>query len=328
MKGLLKSAGVAVVSCGLIAGCGLNPFGGSMGSMSIFAKVGKAVQKPSAINDPQNDKQTASAKVGAAMAKSMASGMAKSAVAEPTWILGRGITSNGDGWFTYWESVVNRPSDDDPRDKTSTGLGEVVFKSNVASPTLDVPGTVTDVKSFHFIGHETKKWNLEVDSLDIRVTFNQTIVGDLKPGLSTVWGKNISETIAQGAGDTAFFSVDTLVGDIQKGAGHFFDAHTGTDNSGESFSFNFGLTIDHKGTFGNYNDNTGTVNFTLPWSGGEADSLYFDINFLTDYERNGKIYENDAHGVLRAEFTHNEKNGHGTTKYYNKKGDLIDQDTY
>jgi len=314
-----------------IGGCGLNPFGPGQGGLSIFAKIGKAMQKPSAISDKKNEESTAKAVVAAqSTAKRLAKGLA-SAAAEP-WRLSFGLENLGGFTYKYWEYVANKPSDDDP-DKLTTGRGEVVFTYSEALDSIShIDETkIIGIDSFYFIGHEYKTWNAEKDSIRLTVRFSSTSITAIKPGLTTAWGMNISESVEQGKGDTAYFALDSLddAQHIQYGEGHFLDAHTGRDNSGESYAFDFGIQIIHKNThdplpnnpYLHYEDNEGIVTFGVPWGKNSTDSLHFTIHFFPAYERTGTI--KDDNGRVRVMFTHNEKTGVGTAVYYDENGNEV-----
>lgn len=325
----VKSVAIVAVAALLLGGCGLNPFGSGEGGLSIFAKIGKAMQKPSAINDEQNSKASAEAAVSEAQgaAKRLAKGTASAA---EIWRDTSALESISAGKYRYWEHVTNKPSEEDP-DKVQTGRGEVVF---LYSEPLDsvqqiVSANIIGIESFHFIGREVKTWKQEIDSLDLTVAFSSTGIDSIKPGLTTAWGKNISATIEQGQGDTAYFALDSLddVNHIQYGEGHFLDAHTGRDNTGDPYPFNFEIQVIHKNLLDpsrpylRYQDNEGIVTFTIPWGRNATDSLHFMIHFFPNYERSGTI--TDDNGVVRVRFVHNEKTGVGSVLYYNDKGEEI-----
>ena len=167
------------------------------------------------------------------------------------------------------------------------------------------------------IGRETKTWNNEVCSLRISIEFTDSDVNSITPGMTTAWGRNISATYDLGREDTAYFALDSLdaASHIQYGEGHFYDAHTGEDNTGEPYAFDFDIEVWHRNSadsskpYERYQDNEGIVAFYLPWGNK---TLHFRIHFAPDYERDGEIREDGPGGVVRVAFTHNEKSGAGT----------------
>ena len=336
MKNLKKIICLLVAGAFLfsINGCGLNPFGSAMaGGLKIFALVGKAMKKPSQINDEEQKKENISGNVneGAGSAKRLANKSLRDAL-KPLWLDSCGASYNlGTQRWTYWENVTNKPSEEDSA-KLVTGRGEVQFKyTGILDWPNVVAGYISDIYSWHFMGRENKTWKAEICSVDVMITFSTTTIGDIKPGTTSAWGKNISLSIEAGQGDTASFILDSLddVNHIQFGEGHFLDAHTGKDNTEGPKDFNFNLQVIHKNSleptkpYLRYQDNEGIVSFTLPWEKGTADSLYFNIHFLPNYDRSGEIRENNADGLLRVRFTHNEKTNVGTITYYNEKGEEV-----
>jgi len=275
---------VTVALLGLfLMSCGKNPFGpGAAGGLSIFAKIGKALGKPSAIHEEENGKEGSKN----AVAKRLAKGFSTQA-AEP-WIISSGIeTSHGDT-LIYFEVVNEKPDENEPA-KLSTGRGEVAFKYNgiYSGLTTFNPGLITDIYSYKFVGREIKTWKSEICTVRVTINFsegNLQIPSTIKPGYTEAWGKNISASLDVGQGDTAFFTLDSLddVNHIQFGEGHFLDAHTGKDNSEAARPFDFRLQILHKNSVNTdlpylrYEDNEGVMTFTYPW-GETGDSLYFTL---------------------------------------------------
>ena len=234
--------------------------------------------------------------------------------------------------YTYYEEVVNKPSDEDP-DKLVTGRGEVKFGYAAGStPTLGVIDTskITQIVSFEMLGREYKSWNGVTDSINVKMEFMNPDVKDLKPGRIWAWGKNISQDQSKGAGDTASFELDSLddVNHIQYGEGHFLDAHTGRTHDGDAYSFDFDMQVIHKNTqdqskpYLRYQDNEGIIFFHLPRP-VQKDSLYFTIHFFPQYEREGTIQKDGPNGKVMVRFSFNEKQGTGTATYYNEDGDEI-----
>jgi hypothetical protein len=307
MKHILKS--IAVVSTmGLaMSGCGLNPFGPGQGGLTLFANIGKAMQKPSAINDNTTEKDQTKAVVteGKAMAKRLAK---MQSVDSDTHIVAHGIADSGAGVYAYWEQALNKPGTEDS-DNEWTGIGVVSFTYTGTAPTLTSLDTslITGIRSFQFIGRVNKTWKGEIDSISLGVSFSNASLSNPVPGMTWAWGKNISGDITKGDGDTASFTLAEANATtyLQEGEGHFLDAHTGRDSDGDPYAFNFTLSVDHKGTFKDYTDNEGTVFFTLPWGKNATDSLHFQILFKPAYEREGWI--RDDNNKLRAYFKGNEK---------------------
>jgi hypothetical protein len=325
-------ATLAVAVCGLmLSGCGLNPFGAGQGGLRLFANIGKAVKKPSAINEEENCKDGAKTVVteGQAMPKRLAKAQSTDGV--ELWLVDRAIEDNGDGSYTYWEEVINKPAEEDP-DKKLTGRGEVVFKyDGVPEIGTVVEGLITDVVSFYFVGKEHKTWNFVTDSIELMVEFANTDINDIKPGRTWAWGKNISGDVTLGHGDTAYFELDSLddVNKVQYGEGHFLDAHTGRDNTGEPYAFDFDLEVHYENTQGGnpylrYEDNWGIVKFKVEWNDPSSDYLHFTINFYPQYDREAWI-RNDA-GQTLVYIVYNEKTGVGSVTYYNEDGDVIDSE--
>jgi hypothetical protein len=342
MNRAIKMVVVPLAVCVALSGCGRNPFGpGSMG-MGFFASIGKAIQKPSAINEQQNNRQSAQKTVTSA-AQGMAKRLAKGAAGtvKPAWVDTQYIVVVPP-FVKYVEKVTDKPSEEDP-EKVSTGTGWVVitYKGSTAGLTLSNVDTtqITDIDSFHFVGHEEKLWRTdgnvhETDSVEYLVGFTATsITGTIKPGKTFAWAKNISDSYLLGKGDTASFWIDSLddVNHTQKGEGHFFDARSG-DNSqnNDPKAFDFTLIVRFKNTqnpaqpYLRYQDNEGTLNFSLPW-GKSNDSLYFTVNFAPNYYRDGTIRKNGPNGVVMVSFTRNEKTGAGITVFYDENGKEIDR---
>jgi hypothetical protein len=339
---IIKIAVLPLAVCVALSGCGRNPFGpGSMG-LSIFASIGKAIQKPSAINEQQNNRESAQKTVTTA-AQGMAKRLAKGAAGavRPAWVDTQYIVVVPP-FVKYVEVVTNKPSEEDP-EKVSTGTGWVIISYSGSTAGLELSNIdttqITDIDSFHFVGREEKLWktdglNHEADSVEYKVGFTATsITGTIKPGLTFAWGKNISASYVLGKDDTASFWLDSLddVNHTQKGEGHFFDARSGDNNqNNESNSFDFTLVVRYKNTqnpaqpYLRYQDNEGTLNFSLPW-GKSSDSLYFTINFYPDYYRDGTIKKNGPNGPTLVSFTRNEKTGVGVTVFYDDSGKEIDR---
>jgi hypothetical protein len=179
------------------------------------------------------------------------------------------------------------------------------------------------------IGREYKSWSQVTDSVHVKISFQTPDTKDLKPGLISAWGKNISDLQSQGSGDTAAFFLDSLndATHTQFGEGHFFDAHTGRTHDGEPNSFDFTIQVIHKNTvdpskpYERYQDNEGIINFYLDQANGNP--LYFTIHFFPLYDRTGEIRRDGPNGSLLVEFDYNEKTGSGHATYYNEKGDVI-----
>jgi hypothetical protein len=156
---------------------------------------------------------------------------------------------------------------------------------------------------------------------------------DLKPGLTTAWAKNISNTIALGQGDTAAFALDSLYDTAEYGEGHFYDAHSGKQNTEGPKSFDFTLEVIHINSldpakpFLRYQDNEGIMHFYLPY-GTSDDSLYFTIHFFppyshADYDREGEIRKNGPTGPRLVYFKIKEMTQSGTVIYYDENGKEI-----
>lgn len=329
LKRLTSLAAVAFTAL-LAAHCGTNPFGSSESGMRIFANLAKALAKPPQINDQTGSKQSSKSMVGNARstAKSLAKSMADATALVPFWLDSHGIINNGNGSYTYFQIVKDKPSEEDS-DKLQTGRGEIVFGYN-GVPTLATLDTskITSIASFELIGREYKTWNGETDSIHAKITFSNPDAKDFKPGRSIAWGKNISPDQSRGSGDTAAFTLDSLddVNHIQYGAGHFFDAHTGRMHDGDSYSFDYTLQVIHKNSTGGnpylrYQDNEGIVNFYLPRP--NAETLYFTIHFFPQYERTGSIQRDGPNGPVLVDFSYNEKRRIGSATYYNDNGKII-----
>jgi hypothetical protein len=333
MKNTLRLVSLAAICAGLlVSGCGINPFGPGESGLKIFAQLGKALQKPSQINDEQSSKNGSKASV--ATAKGMEKRLAKSAdgvaaVLEPSWLKAHGLTDSGD-YYCYWEEVENKPSEEDSLKKV-TGRGEVKFTYDGA-PTLGTIDTakITGIISFEMVGREYKTWSDVTDSVHVKISFLNPSTKDLTPGLITAWGKNISDLQSQGKGDTAAFYLDSLddVSHIQYGEGHFYDAHTGRTHDGDPESFDFTMQVIHTNSvdptkpYLRYQDNEGIINFYLDRPNGAK--LYFTIHFLPRYNREGEIRKDGPDGPVLVKFDYNEKTRAGTATYYNENGDVID----
>ena len=333
-----KTAAVLVLAAILAAGCGKNPFGlGEAGGLNIFAKVAKAMQKPSAINDEKNNQDNTKGVITEGQAAKMRMAKAASGGAvQPSWLDSNYVEYIGGDTLAYIEQVTNKPSEEDA-EKWVTGEGKVVFRysGSVIGIHLGIldPAKITNICTWSFTGKELKTWNSELCSLKLAITWSSSGITDLKPGRTVAWGKNISATDDLGKGDTTRFSLDSLVEEThsQYGSGTFYDAHTGSDNSGDSKSFSYTIQVIHKNTLDStqpylrYQDNEGIVNFYLPWGKtGAVDSLYFTIHFLPNYEREGTIKKNGPEGATLVSFTKNDKTGAGTVTYRNENGEVVD----
>ena len=332
MKTTLRLTSLAAVCAGLlVSSCGINPFGSGQSGLKIFAHLGKALQKPSQINDEQSSKNGSKAAV--ATAQGMAKRLAKSAdgagaLLDPSWLKAHGIADSGD-FYCYWEEVVNKPSEEDYQKKV-TGRGEVMFTYD-GVPTLGSMDTakITGIASFEMVGREYKSWNEVTDTVRVKISFLNPDTKDLTPGRITAWGKNISALQSQGQGDTAAFMLDSLddAKHIQYGEGHFYDAHTGRTHDGDPASFDFIIQIIHKNSedpnkpYLRYQDNEGIINFYLDQKNGNT--LYFTIHFYPKYYREGEIRRDGPDGPVLVEFDYNEKTGTGSATYYNEDGDVI-----
>jgi hypothetical protein len=345
MNRFFKTLAISVAACAAFSGCGQNPFGPGAEGLSIFASIGRAIAKPSAINKQQNSKQTAQQSVTTA-AQGAAKRLAKAAAGaeKPSWVDTQYVVVIPP-YVKYVEIVTDQPSQEDSTGKTSTGTGWVVFtySGSTAGLTLATinPQLITDIDSFHFVGRENTLWKTdgldhEIDSVEYRVGFIATsVTSTIKPGNTYAWGQNISATYGLGLGDTACFRLDSLDDALhtQYGEGHLFDAHSGDNGPSDgSKSFDFTLQVRYKNTqdptqpYLRYQDNEGTMNFKLPWGSG-TDSLYFTVNFYPDYYRDGTIRKNGPSGPVVVSFTKNEKTGAGTTVFYDDKGNEIDRQT-
>ena len=327
-------AGIAVAGM-LLANCGKNPFGANApGGLDLFAKIGKALSKPSAINDDEKGKEGSKSMVSDGTGA--LNRLAKSAATEftPNWLVRKGIIQNQDNTLTYFEDVQNKPCERNIF-KHATGRGEVVFKySGIYDSATFNPAQITDIVSWQFKGRETKKWNSHVDSIEGHVEFSQGNILDtnnIKPGKTSIWTKNISETLELGFGDTAAFVLDSLddIKHEQYGSGAFLDAHSGRDDNEPAKAFNFNITLIHKNSHGpnpylHYEDNEGIMTFTYPW-GNTGKNLYFMIHFYPDNIRTGEIREEGPNGALRVSFNHNEITQSGSTTYYDEKGEVISE---
>lgn len=314
----------------LAVACGQNPLGsGNPGGLKYYSLLAKAVQKPDAINDEEKSKDGARGLVaeGTAAAKRA---KAAGAAAAPAWLLDSGISLDNDGNLTYYEVVKDKPSEEDP-DVLVTGRAAVVFKYSETGVTNIDPALITDIISWEFDGRQYRTWDGQTDSLRAKVRFAVTDITDIKPGKTSWWGMNISATDDLGKGDTASFTVDSLddVNKVQYGEGHFLDAKSGEDNTGDPKPFDFDVEIHHKNTLGGnpyerYEDNEGVMHFSLPW-GASGDSLYFSITFKRNWEREGTVRKNGPDGPVLIRFTHNEKTGAGTVTYYDEDGNELEQ---
>ena len=331
----MKTALGLVAAVGMIS-CGMNPFGsGAQGGLDLYAKVGKNMERPKAINDEENGKDGSKTVVKEGVAAS--NRLAKRGATGDPWVVANGIESVGDT-LVYFEIVKDKPSEEDA-EKLMTGRAEVRFGYGGAKPAalanLDTT-KITDLFSFTFVGRENKTWkyfetkaNSQLDSVDIEVLFSSTGITNIKPGKTRFWAKNISKAVELGAGDTAKFVLDSL-GDAkhtQYGKGVFLDAHSGKQSDGKPSSFAFDIEILHKNSLGGnpylrYEDNEGTVTFMLPWGSGR-DSLHFSVHFSPGYDRDGVIRKNGAEGPVLVEFQLNEKSGKGTVTYKNESGEVI-----
>jgi len=324
---LIASIGIAGM---LLANCGKNPLGpGAPGGLSLFAKIGKAMSKPAAVNNEQNSKDGTKSTLGSGVSKAYL-GKVLSGQAAPGVVFDTLYDMPTANTYMYQQRVADKPNDDDPM-KHSTGTGEIVFKYSGNPRVAFNAMYITNIISFHFIGREQKIWNNEIDSLDVTVTFSVTEIADFKPGLTTMWAKNITGDITKGDGDTAKFSVEALDETIlnhpvQSGSGVFYDAHSGNDQSGEAKSFSFNLKILFQNTqdstkpYRRYQDNEGIITFSLPWA---QDSLAFNIHFYSQnkllentYDREGNIYKHDENGARVVYFKSNERTGKYVIVYY------------
>jgi hypothetical protein len=335
MKHLFKILLAPLALSIVLAGCGNNPFGPGSSSLSFFAKIGKAIEKPSAINDKENSKDGSKNMVTpGSLQKGLAKSLARDS-ATPAWVTDKGLIVRGDTVF-YFEDVVTKPKDDDPY-KTTTGHGEVGFMYNGAtsSLTLDniVVANITGIYSFHFKGSEKKTWSGELDTVEYSVRFQNPTLLDLKPGHTTAWAKNISSTIALGQGDTASFALDSLYDTAEYGEGHFYDAHSGKQNTEGPKAFDFTLEVIHINSldptkpFLRYQDNEGIMHFYLPY-GISGDSLYFTVHFFPPYnhpayDREGEIRKNGPDGPRLVYFKVKEMTQSGTVVYYDENGKEI-----
>jgi hypothetical protein len=337
MKNTLRLVSLAAICAGLlVSSCGINPFGSGESGLKIFAQLGKALQKPSQINDEQSSKNGSKASV--ATAQAMAKRLAKSAEGSEaavldSWLKDRDIVDSGNGVYCYWEEVANKPSEEDFMKKV-TGRGEVKFTYN-GVPSLGTIDTakITGIISFQMVGREYKSWSEVTDSVHVKISFLKPDTKDLTPGLITAWGKNISDLQSQGKGDTAAFYLDSLddVNHVQFGEGHFYDAHTGRMHDGDPTSFDFTMQVIHKNSvdpskpYLRYQDNEGIINFYLDRKNGNT--LYFTIHFYPQYDRSGEIRSDGPNGPVLVKFDYNEKDRTGTATYYNEDGEIIDTET-
>jgi len=328
---LSKSAVLAAIAAAFfVSGCG-NPFGAGEASYKIFANLGKAIAKPSQINDEQGSKSDTKATI--AQAQAMAGRLCKSAAGtvDTAYVTGHGLDTLGNGLYRYWEEVAGKPSEEDP-EKLMTGRGMITFGYN-GVPSLSALDTtkIVSINSFAFTGYENKTWRSVIDSIWLTITFRDNSWTDrtLTPGIITARGKNVSALTINGKGDTAFFTLDSLneTTHIQYGEGHFFDMHTGRLHDGDSRSFDFTLQVLHQNLqdpskpYLRYQDNEGTINFALAREG--TDSLFFSIRFYEVHKREGTIRKNSANGIVVAKFTYNEKDMRGTATYYDDDGKEI-----
>ena len=334
----LQAALCAAAAAAWLA-CGMNPFGpGAQGGLDLYAKLGKNMERPKAINDEDNGKEGSKALVSegaAAVAR-----LAKRGAGPDPWLVEKGLRTSGDT-LIYYEIVAGKPSEEDS-EKVMTGRAEVRFAYAGARPAaLENMDTakITDLYSFAFLGRENKTWkyfgdrtNTQLDSLDVEVRFGTTGMADIKPGRTRFRARNISASPELGQGDTAQFTLDSLddARKVQFGKGVFLDARSGRASDGEPRSFAFDLEIHHKNSLGGnpylrYQDNEGCMSFMLPWGSGN-DSLHFTVHFMPGYERDGLIRKNGKDGRVLVEFHYNEKTGSGTITYKNEAGEIIRQD--
>jgi hypothetical protein len=332
MKQLFKILLVPLSLGIFLAGCGKNPSNLDTTILSLYAKIGMSIQKPSAINDKDNGKEGSKNMVTAgslqkSLVKSLRQGSSTS-----SWVVANGLIIQADT-VVYYEDVVDKPKEDDPY-KISTGRGEVSFLYPGAGPPLTLDNidvaAITGIYSFHFKGREVKTWNGEIDTVEYSVRFADPALPDLRPGTTIAWGKNISSTIALGQGDTAFFTLDSLLDTAEYGEGHFYDAHSGKENTEGPSSFDFTLEVIHINSldplkpFLRYQDNEGIMHFYLPY-GERNDSLYFTIHFFPsyshpDFDREGEIRKNGPDGSRLVYFKVKEMTQSGTVIYYSENG--------
>ena len=322
LKVFLKAV-VPVALSLAIAGCGANPFGpGAQGGLDVFAKIGQAMSRPQAIDRQDNSQATSQAIVseGAGAAKRLtkvaAIGMMR------MYIVKRGIRWYGDT-ITYYETVLNKPSEEDPT-KLVTGTGEVrfIYTGAHVDSLKDVnTALIAGLYSWHFQGSEWKPWSAERCSVSATVQFvtPRTLDSNLiKPGKTWLWAKVTSGT---NIGDTSCFVLDSLddVNHVQFGRGGFYKA---ADRSGDPKSFNYGIKVIHKNSMDpahpylRYQDNEGEVTFYLLWGKTITDSLYYQIRFKPNYEREGTIRKNGPGGKILVTFTKNEQTNTGKVVYH------------
>jgi hypothetical protein len=344
MKNFTSAAFVTASVALLAAGCAKNLFGPGSMSLDVFSKIAKSIDKPAVINKEENSGESSRNMVasgqsaGVAAAKRLAKGAA--ADARPYWLDTNWISVNG-STVSYYERVSNKPCEDDPFDKKTTGTGWVVFRYGGSTAALTLASLklslITAIDSFHYVGREEKLWhvdglNHEIDSVEYKVTFIATYVKEtIKPGTTYAWAKNVSATAVLGAGDTAGFRLDSLddANHTQYGEGHFYDEHSGDNRkNNEAKSFDFTLKVKYINTLNpdqpylRYQDNQGTMNFYFPW-GSSGDNLYFTINFYPYFYRDGTIRKNGPGGPVLVAFTKNEKTGIGSTTIYDENGKVI-----
>lgn len=332
MKLISKTLATLAVAGLVLTGCGKNPFGpGAAGGLSIFAKIGKAMAKPAAINEEENGKEGSKNTVasGVAAKARLEKGFANQA--SPSWMISSGIEARGGDTLVYFEEVAGKPNENEPQ-KITTGRGEVAFKYNGTYTGMAGFNTalISDVYSWKFIGREKKTWNSEVCSLQAVVNFTS---GDLqnpstiRPGYTEVWGKVIeSSTRENNLDDTAHFYLDSALDEansIQNGGGDYYDARSGKNADEGPKAFSFKLQVLHMNTYLNYEDNQGIMTFAYP-HGETGDSLYFLIHFYPNYERTGTIRKNSQDGPVVVEFATNDKTGASTVTYYNDDGEEIE----
>jgi hypothetical protein len=311
---ILKSTIIMVVSAGLLltaSNCGQNPFGaGFSKGLRFFALFGKAMRKP---EEEKNKKEVQD------MYNASAKRLAKALSTDSKTPLP--LETIGDTTI-YKEQLNLEPHKNNPY-KLTTGLATAKVKIENSQ--------IVDAYSWEFRGVEIKTWAAETCSVYVIVKFEPLPTGapitEAKPGSTYFWGKNITET-HKGYGDSAYFNLGfiPLNDSIQTGDGEFYDANVDNSEEPESRTFGFNVSINHKGTYLDYSDNTASMNFKLPRE-NESGEVYFDLRFTAEDSCYGEIKENDENGRLLLEFKRDQR-GQGEYTIYDEDGNAVTTESF
>ncbi|MFH1762040.1 MAG: hypothetical protein ABIA63_13160 [bacterium] len=323
---ILKKSTVLALSAGLLilsSNCGQNPFGpGFSKGLRFFALFGKAMKKPEEEKNKDEAKQMATKAVNKLLAKS-----AGTDVALDQWTsreVGDSVHPDYPNRFIYLVEAEDKPDDRNPL-KTQTGKGWVVYTKNHI-------GQIDSVFEWNFMGTENKTWKQEICSLKITIRFAKAAINEIEPGLTNLWGKNITpadQAGHKGFGDTAAFALDSLDAQtsVQYGEGHFYDA-VSDEEDGASKSFDFLISLNHNHTYGDYEDNTARMSFTLERK--DDAPIYFDIDFrgkADDDSTFGTLRENDSLGRVLVRFK-KDKLDNGEYTIYDADGNPVTTETF